>query len=134
MEQAAYIILALFAVLAVKLWWENIEDLKDESYHLRTGLFDLDMGFSGDESDEDEEADPEFLGEVRAITSGRQLISFLYNLHDYDSLSDSENDEILRKALELNLDPEDWADIYHIAEPGSQLESVAESKAGDALE
>lgn len=122
-----YSVAFLLSALALKIWWESNQESTKDGFHFKTGLIDI----SVTTSDNNDEADPEFIEEIRVITTGHQLMEFI---DDYGSLSGTENDEVLRKALELGLDPDDWADLYCVAEENSKLETVAISKSGDALE
>lgn len=80
-----------------------------------------------------DQADPETVEEIRKISSIDELMAFV---SDYEWLDGDENKLLLSKALafEAGLDQDDWASIYEIAAEGSELERVAEEKAGNALE
>ena len=110
------VLVILFVIL--QIWWEQHKTSISVSF-----------GDDGD-ADEDEEGDPEVIELIQNAATRRQLLEIA---GDYD-LVGNENATMLQKALQLNLDPEDWVDLYQAAEEDSEFERVAIEKAENALE
>ena len=82
---------------------------------------------------EDEETDGDFVSDLWGVSTADELMDVV---NDWEDLGDNESEALLAKArpFENELDEEDWAEIYQISAGGSELERVAEEKAGDELE
>ncbi len=76
---------------------------------------------------------PGVIAEIKKVKSARDLMDIVGR---YNCLVGKENNVFLVKAqlFENHLSECDWANIYCIAEEGSELEKVAREKAGDALD
>ena|SRR3989344_5368669 len=71
---------------------------------------------------------------IQNVKSYGELMGIVFNKRGY--LEGDENKFLLKKAMMLRdrLSASDWAAIYLVAEPDSELEEIAEKKAGEELE
>ena len=75
-----------------------------------------------------EKADPELVSKIKSAKAPEDLVdTIIYQ----DTLVGEENGAMLERALFLKLSSDDWAEIYEVAEPGSELERTALERSQD---
>lgn len=90
---------------------------------------------SEDEEDEDDEGDEDdddsLLREIETASSAEDLMAIVEEYY----LDGEENSAFLRRILPFasQLDQEDWAEIYESSQAETELERIAEERAGDTL-
>jgi hypothetical protein len=77
----------------------------------------------------EEEEDPNVIVRIERAKSAEELV----DIADEYNLVGTENDAFLRKALLFELTPDEWEDVYAVAEKGSELEKIAEGRAKENL-
>ncbi|MDP2668932.1 MAG: hypothetical protein Q8P07_03815 [bacterium] len=106
-----------------KIWWESNKPAARFSV---PGAVKVSVKYSRGE----DELNAEINEKIRSAKNAEDIVDIM----DEYGLSEKNEADLLAKALTLDLSEDDWADIYHSAESGTELEKTAEKRAGDALE
>ncbi|OGF61499.1 hypothetical protein A2662_01865 [Candidatus Giovannonibacteria bacterium RIFCSPHIGHO2_01_FULL_45_33] len=106
-----------------KLWWENNKPAVRFSV---PGAVKVSVRFSRRE----DELNAEINERIRSAKNAEDIVDIL----DEYGLSEKNEADLLAKALTLDLSTHDWVEIYLSAESETELEEIAEKRAGDALE